>query len=356
MTKEVRQVLGNYPEPYLTYVRERNGRVGQRLADILGVEYNPAGITENHHGDTYWVFSKPVTTGEANELRLQSGQYFGAVVGHSALADKGVLQPLVNANAFHPDYYPHGLAEEIDGSVIDGHLVFSRKDAQHSYYSLRTRGPVRLKYPPSSDHDNQWILNTEDDLTLALSNFSGDQLEQSGLVLQLDLSHLHPVTRNIGQLRIGDHYFSFIGRQQSIVHAGRLKYGGTELTMFRGGLEELQQTHRRKINVHPHLTEAIESAIKLRRAYPGYGVQATRFCVDTVDQFVVDPSLRPGGATPASVLAIAELLGNPGADHVSAASRLHYDPVPGRDYPGEVFLNHPDLTITARVTGINNGF
>lgn len=207
-----------------------------------------------------------------------------------------------------------------------------------------------MKDPAQSDANGQNVVESSDHLLALLKNYSPQDLKQRGLVLEANV--FHPRALSVGQIILDSRVFSYFGEQFSSFHDGKEKYGGTVLTMMRGPLAELAS------NIEsPQVKQAVEQANSIYQAYSLFDPIISRANFDVVQgtaqnghflSGVTDQSLRLGGASPAEVLAISHLSSNIEHNEVTAEVKLQYDPSE-EDRSGVLFLDHPTLTIQAKI-------
>src|SRR3989344_6609008 len=89
------QVDPNIPEPYLSYIRERNSNVARHIAKHLGISFDDT-LTDYRTVQSYIVPSKTIQLNEAHRMGICTVDdfYGGAVRDFVSMVQKRLPQPL----------------------------------------------------------------------------------------------------------------------------------------------------------------------------------------------------------------------------------------------------------------------
>lgn len=337
------------PEPYATYIKDRNQAVTAEIASILGIAKTRVLLegNERKREEAYFVPSKPLKVDQASKLGIrEKGDLFGAVVRDMSHGNKSVLHVTIPNSNLAGQAYSSDFAFRIRDAVLPGYTTFSFDEALQAYKILFSEfGSVRVKDPSESDASGQYVFMTEEDLAIFLRQYGTEKLGTEGLIVEANLCETR--TLSVGQIFLGADYYSYVGSQNSVTHEGRSKYGGTKLKMVRGLLTDLAKTE-----VDSNVTKAISQAERVLNAFSIYEPILSRANFDVVQGFdgegrflsgITDQSFRLGGASPAEVLAIKELNAKASNKFVVSSVNLEYSP------KQKIFLNNPNLRITAKI-------
>jgi hypothetical protein len=308
------------PEPYKTYVRERNDSIAEVLADVVqgaDVQLCPRAVLEE-------------------EVEVdESGIVYGAVVsklaeGYKSLLYEGGLQDLSKVGVSTGDYNE---AEE-----------FALKE-------LEAGNRVRVKDPKESDGNGQYVIENIGELGAVFGEIAADTGGEVVLMPNLEeISH----RVSVGHINLGRYgVFGYLGNEQSLARGGSEVYGGTEMGLFTAGHTENMRLVEESLDI-PHALSELGS--KTIEEYERIAIRLGRVSVDLVQgvtgsgetvQAAIDITPRVGGVTPAEVLALRDVSRSP--DSVCfARSRLLYGP-DEKPTTGSNFLDSEDLIINAEI-------
>jgi hypothetical protein len=266
--------------------------------------------------DVYLVPHDTLLADELAELRLDPVRdLFGGVVPHGFVATKAICHDTIGAGA-RPPGWSAAFAEEVREVVLPGFSVFCREDALCAGRALLSEGGVRVKPPEKSGGYGQTVLSSEAELEAAVEALEDAALASAGLVLEPDLQGV--VTYSVGQVVIDGLRASYWGTQsQTRDNEGRVAYGGSALTVVRGGFEDVLGEA-----LSPEIRQAILQALVFdRAARVHYGADGSRRNYDVLHgadargalrSGVVDQSWRIGGASASELLALTTLRDQPG--------------------------------------------
>lgn len=316
------------------YTMNRNTWVGKHIGRILDMRLCAAGDATNE--TPYYIPPGPLDAEVAQELGIESADdMFGGVLEEREHADKAVFHRLVPGADASPGWYSSQFAQLVTeaGAVLPGYTVFSAKDAVAAMEQLQAAGysVVRTKDPTAQASKGQHAVSNETELVQALGDLSAEKIADHGLVLEPNLEN--PFTFSVGQIQLGGHIYSYVGHQEETMRPwGEVGYGGTTLTMVRGGFDELGRLLCGSDPARAHVVSQAEIALKAFYQY--YGLVASRINFDAVVgsangqtlSGICDQSFRIGGASPAEMLAIQTLLDDPDVEQVTARMRGRWNP------------------------------
>lgn len=331
------------------YVAKRNGLIARQSARLLGGRV--CALSESKGYDRYFIPSKILDYAEAAKLVIKTeADLLGSVVEAGLHTQKTIFHPLVAPRAARAHYYSEQFAQRVHDAVLPGFSVFSRDDAMDAAQRLAHQGyQVRLKDPTKNDSQGQYLIQSDAQLSAALATFTHD-VAKHGAVLEANLNH--PNELIVGQLFHGGDFYSYYGRKFEQTVAGRRIYGGTRLTMIRGGIRALYA------RTNGDLHTAVGQAATVYEAYSCFNPILSRINLDVLQGYspdgqflsgVIDQSLRVAGATPAELLAIEALIVDPSRSEVSAQSTVLHNPVDHVPANGEEYFDYSGRRDVARL-------
>ncbi|HUD43458.1 MAG TPA: DUF3182 family protein [Dokdonella sp.] len=304
----------------------------RRIAMLTGRAYvgeHRAG--RRYEGPVYFVPDRTLLQQEAAELGIGGeGDLFGGVVPFAFVATKTISHPLPDAQARAPQGWVHALGERLADAVLPGYAAFSRTDLERAGERLLTAGAVRIKAAHESGGNGQCVVRTPGELRAQAAALDASTLERHGVVVERDLSRA--TTYSVGTALLGAWRVAYVGSQrQTVDHRGAEVYGGSDLMVVRGGLQDLLA-----LDLHEAQRRAVAQACRydaeVMRAYPGtyasrrnYDVIAGRDGDGRLLSGVLEQSWRIGGASAAELLAIEALARDPGLQCVRASTYETYD-------------------------------
>lgn len=316
--------------------------LARKVADIAGLAYaGPYAAPDARQPAPYLVPAQTLVGRElATELGLRDeGDLFGGVVPYAFVATKAITHGLVEPGAAAPQGWSEAFVQRVVGATLPGFTAFTLGDARIAAMRLLALGPVRLKEPEGIGGLGQRVVDDERGLDEALAAMAPDRVETHGLVLERDLDA--PRTYSVGQVEVAGLRASYCGTQGlTDNNRGQKVYGGSTLTVVRGGFEALLQ--------HPfdgRTLAAVRAAMVYHEAalacYGGAGGMVLSRCNydiafgapagsaghGQVLGGVLEQSWRVGGATGAELAALAALRADPGRTRVVASTHEVY----GRD-------------------------
>lgn len=285
--------------------------VVRRLARLKGCGSADELPQGDWRGPVYLVPSDTlVGTAHAQSLGVHGGDdLFGGVVPHAYVATKAITHPLVGPGATAPPHWSEAFPRQVAGAVLPGFTVFSREDARLAARALFGLGPIRVKQVCETGGRGQVVVQDADGLEECLAPLSDAALGEGGLVLEQNLREVE--TLSVGQVRVAGIVASYFGVQRlTPSNRGEMVYGGSDLTVIRGGFDVL-----RAVAPSAGVRKAVEQALvydsAAKACFPGFfasrinydvaqGVDAAgRWCSGVLEQ-----SWRAGGATGAEIAAL----------------------------------------------------
>ena len=314
--------------------------VAQRLAALLGCEFADADAASGAGSLGYAVPNDTVMSLEAaRQLGIHGEEdLFGGVVPFPFVATKVITHGLLRPDAAAPAGWSPAFSERVQGSVLPGWSVFTVQDAREAAHRLLPGSPVRFKPACGIGGAGQSVLHSEADLDAALATLPVEQLEQHGLVLERNLA-ADVQTYSIGFLRLGSLVASYFGTQRNTANRlGQEVYGGSTLTVVRGGFEALEQLAVGDEGARHAVALARGYHEAARECFPGflasranYDVVRGRDAAGNLCAGVLEQSWRMGGASGAEVAALQALCDDP-ARLTARASTVEahgeFDPLP----------------------------
>lgn len=278
----------------------------------------------------YLVPQATLETTEAAALGIDGpDDLFGGVVPHAFVATKLVSHPALGRHAGTPEGWSHELAAALKGTVLPGHAIFAPGDARRAYRLLRPLGPVRLKLARGIGGGGQWVLHDEAALDHVLSRLPPGELEHHGASVEQHLEAA--VTYSVGSVHCGRFRIAYTGTQCTTRnHQGDEAYGGSTLTVVRGGFDALAAL-RFPLPVLRALEQVRRYDSAMDAAFPGffasrrnYDVISGRGADGMVHSGVLEQSWRLGGASPAEILAMEAFAADPSLQSVRVACHESY--------------------------------
>ncbi|WP_017759713.1 DUF3182 family protein [Pseudacidovorax intermedius] len=300
----------------------------QRLAGLKGYRFagdfdpqRPVGAPQ------YVVPNDTLTTADAQTAGIHGPHdLFGGVVPHSFVATKAITHPLVDADAARPEGWSAAFAAQSADAVLHGYTAFSLAEAQRAGRMMLARGPVRVKAVRGTAGRGQSVAHDTESLDRQLEALGEPAIAADGVVLEENLRH--PDTVSVGQVIVGSLVLSYYGHQRlTYDNQGEAVYGGSQLTLVRGGLDVLM--------AEPFLPDALRLAVAQARSYHAAvercyeGFFASRINYDVAQGMdvhgqwrsgVLEQSWRLGGATSAEIAALERFHADPTLQRLRAAS------------------------------------
>jgi len=306
--------------------------IGERLARLMGVPFE-----QDMAEDARKRFMVPSETvvgfKNARKLGIRGERdLFGGVVEHPFLATKAITHPLIGSDAAAPQGWSHAFGAVTGEAVLKGFTAFSLADARKAGMQLLRRGRIRVKQTSGQGGGGQVLISDGAELEHALAEIDLCEIENTGVVLEEHLSQ--STTYSVGMVRGADITISYCGTQRLTTdNRGEAVYGGSTLDVVRGGWETLLASP---------LSDQERMAVMYGRRYddaagtcfPGFFASRRNYDVAVGIEGsgrttcgVLEQSWRLGGATPAEILAIEALKGDPSIASLRASITEIYGPI-----------------------------
>jgi hypothetical protein len=301
--------------------------IAQRLAKVMGYafsgEYEPAA---SYTPPVYFVPSDAVPAAAARTLGIRAANdLYGGVVPHLFVGTKVITHPLHRHDARAPAGWSHEFADRVRDVVLRGYAAFSREDARAAAAEILTIGAVRIKCATGIGGSGQHIAANLEAVDAALAAIDERELTEHGVVVEENLSDV--ATYSVGQVAVRDVTMSYCGMQRvTRNNRGALVYGGSALSVVRGGFASLQALD---------LPDAARNAIVLAqrydeaatRSFPGFFASRRNYDVaHGIDaggrsrEGVLEQSWRIGGASGAEIVALEAFRNDASRQQVRASS------------------------------------
>jgi hypothetical protein len=269
----------------------------------------------------------------ARQLGIHSEQdLYGGVAPFAFVATKTITHPLPDHDSLAPEGWSFEFGERVRDVVLPGYSAFALRDARSAGARLLDEGGVRMKKAGGVGGLGQTVACDAQQLDAQLGSMQDDEW-RAGLVLERNL--LDVTTLSVGLIEIEDLRASYIGRQRLTPNnQGDQVYGGSTLTIVRGGFDELLQIAA---------TPQIRTAVMQARAYHDAAMQsfsglyASRCNYDIAQGFddaqhwrsgVLEQSWRVGGASCAEVAALQAFRLDAALNTIRASTTEIYGPSP----------------------------
>ncbi|MDB5893209.1 MAG: biotin carboxylase [Rhodoferax sp.] len=285
--------------------------VVRRLARLKGCASSQERPRAEWPGPMYLVPSDTLVGIEhARALGVHGvGDLFGGVVPHAFVATKAITHPLFREAAAAPQGWSPEFPRQVADAVLPGYTVFSREDARLAAQALWALGPVRVKQVCETGGRGQTVAPDADALEESLAPLSDAALAEGGLVLEHNLRQVE--TLSVGQVNVAGIVASYFGVQRlTPSNRGEMVYGGSELTVVRGGFDALRALAP-SANVRMAVEQALVYDSAAKSCFAGFFASRINYDVaqglDAMGRWcsgVLEQSWRAGGATGAEVAAL----------------------------------------------------
>lgn len=322
-----------------------------KIAELLEVPFAGSHGSAVVTGPAYIVAGQPLLAGEALALGiLDEHDLFGGVVPHPFMATKCITHPLVHSQAEAPLGWNPAFADEVADAVLPGFTCYDLADASTAGRRLLALGAVRLKLGGADGGHGQSVARDVATLDTQLAALDPILIAQGGLVLEQNLSDV--TTISVGHVTLGRHVASYCGTQRlTRDRTGAEVYGGSTLHVVRGGFAELLDVGldaRQALAVRQARLYDAAAAVHFRGFFASRRnydiVQGT----DSEGRFksgVLEQSWRPGGASPAEVLALLALRDDPQLKTVTTCCEEYHGPMPAVPDDAWIYYHGDDAAV-----------
>jgi hypothetical protein len=306
--------------------------VAKSISRLLGLQYAGQFDPRKARLGRLYVVPSHTLAGTALPQRLgirRLADFFGGVVPYPFVGTKAITHPLIRPEAAAPEGWAVNHAAALGDAVLPGYTAFGLADALEAGQQLLERGAVRIKEPSGVGGAGQAVVEDRAALSVHLQSLDERSVQREGLVLEANLSDVE--TLSIGQVLVGEWFASYFGTQYQIPNnRGDQVYGGSNLTVVRGGFEELLA-----LDLEPQVRTAAQQSIRYHagaaRHYPAMFASRSNYDVaqgiDGRGQWrsgVLEQSWRIGGASGAEIAALHAFSADPALRVVHASTREVY--------------------------------
>ncbi|WP_151636198.1 DUF3182 family protein [Noviherbaspirillum aerium] len=309
-----------------------HAEVARRIAALKGCDF--AGEFDaqcNYGAPVYFLPSDTLVDGERiRGVGIQCEQdLFGGVVPHAFVATKTITHMLPGPLSPAPEGWSQGFGSRVQEVVLPGYSAFNLHDARDAGSRLLERGAVRLKKASGVGGLGQWVVRTVHELDDLLHSVNAGDIERDGVVLECNLAQV--VTLSVGQVKVGPQVATYYGEQRlTRNNRGEEVYGGSDLTVVRGGFEELLA-----LALEPDVRTAVSQACTYHAAamncFPRIFASRSNYDIaQGVDEEgkwrsgVLEQSWRVGGASGAEIAALEAFHADPLLQVVKASTFERY--------------------------------
>lgn len=168
------------------------------------------------------------------------GDLFDGVVPYAFVATKAITHCLVAPGAAAPPGWSEAFVQRMVVATLPGFTAFTLSDARIAALRLLALGPVRLKDTRGVGGLGQRVVDRERALDEALATLTPEMVESHGLAVERDLDT--PQTYSVGKLALAGLEACYCATQGLTANnRGQQVYGGSTLTVVRGGFDALLQ-------------------------------------------------------------------------------------------------------------------
>jgi len=320
--------------------------VARSISRLLGLDYAGQFNARKLHAGPLYVVPSLTLAGASLPRRLGIrglADFFGGVVPYRFVGTKAITHALVRPDAAAPDGWVSEHAASLGDAVLPGYTAFSVADALQAGELLLERGPIRVKEPEGVGGAGQVVVEDRAALHAHLEHLDEASVRQAGLVLEANLSEVE--TLSIGHVQVGEWFATYFGTQYQIPdNRGEQVYGGSNLTVVRGGFEQLLA-----LNLEPQVRTAAQQAIRYHEAAAKHfpTMFASRCNYDVAQGIdgegkwrsgVLEQSWRIGGASGAEIAALHAFKDDPSLRVVHASTREVYGE--GHTIPQDAWVHY----------------
>ncbi|CAN5401626.1 DUF3182 family protein [soil metagenome] len=309
-----------------------HANLARKLAAIKDMEFGGAfDSSASYDRPIYLVPSDTLTTEEAHTqfgVRVEN-DIFGGVVPHAFAATKTITHCLPEASSLAPVGWSPEFCQSVCGVVLPGYSAFTARDALIGGLRLLKGGVIRLKLAEGIGGSGQWLIKDAGELGARLQLLETEGRLRKGLVLERNLNDA--TTLSVGQVIVDNLVATYYGTQREVVNNhGHRVYGGSKLTVVRGGCSELLALDL-PANVRSGIEQAWAYDTAARVCFRGSFMSRRNYDiaqgVDDAGEWrsgVLEQSWRVGGASGAEVAALEAFKSDPALQLVRASTTELY--------------------------------
>lgn len=300
--------------------------LAREIASIKGCAYAGMLAPGRERGTRYLVPRDTLCGEEAVRLNVTTPDHlFGGAVRDAHVATKIITHPLVRKGAHAPRSWSDAFARRVEAHVLYGYSAFTSDDAMEAVARVLAHGEARIKPADGIGGRGQSVVGDLAQARRVLSTYETAAVHAAGVVVEANLNDVD--TLSVGHVQMDDVCVSYYGTQcQTTDLRGESVYGGSALTLVRGGFDALldlgldapiERAVRQAMRYDTAALEIFEGFIASRR---NYDVVIGRDGRGDERSGVLEQSWRAGGASGAELLAIRALKSDRGLGVVRAAT------------------------------------
>lgn len=307
--------------------------LAREIAAFKGGRYVGLFDPDRHPGAVYLVPRDTLCADEASRLRIVCpADMFGGAVRHPHVATKVITHPLVGSGAYAPSGWSDEFPRRVVDDVLYGYSAFTADDAREAASRVLARGRARLKPANGIGGRGQKIVADETEAVAALREYDPQSLSRYGIVVEEDMDDA--ATFSVGQVLMDDLCVTYFGTQrQTKDHRGESVYGGSELTLVKGGFDTLLALDLDRATAAA-IGQAMRYDVAAQEVFDGfvasrrnYDLVIGRDARGNTGSGVLEQSWRAGGASPAELSALRALRSDPRLTLLRAATIEAYGDV-----------------------------
>lgn len=334
------------------YVSRR--AVTERLAGLLGFAFGGEYRATRNGAQTYFVPEHTLLCDEAALLGIRGeDDLYGGVVPHPFVATKAISHDIVSEHARAPGGWSHELGGMLSGAVLPGYSAFTESDVSIAGRLLLRLGCVRVKparHPARRGQSRgQRIVTNENELDAAAAALDKTDLHEHGVVLEQNVES--PVTYSVGEVHLHGRHIAYHGtRQTTANHQGEEVYGGMDLCIIRGTIEDLLRLDLTR-SIRIAVAQALDYDRAVTQVFPGFFASRRNYLVvqggDEQGRRlsgVLGQSCGFGDASAAEVDALHAFAADPALRMVRASTHEVYSPVLPPPADADVYFDGRDET------------
>lgn len=305
--------------------------LAKRIAALAGQEFGGEYDAAMRYGQPlYFVPSDTLLLSEADRLGIGGEhQLFGGAVPHAFVATKTITHALVDEQAASPPGWSHHFGEQVRTHVLSGITAFDLHDLRRAALQLLAHGSIRMKLPDGIGGIGQSVVRSTAELDDFLHAMDEQALQRIGVVVEANLNEV--TTYSVGQTLLGTTRITYCGTQKlTTSNSGKEVYGGSELTVVRGGFDQLLQLEWDEA-MRTAISQACHYHAAALACYPGMYASRANYDVaqgwDDQGQWhsgVLEQSWRIGGASGAEIAALEAFAARPELQAVCASTTESY--------------------------------
>lgn len=327
-------------------------QIARRLADLKGfVDGGEFDSLARYSAPRYFLPHETLTSEAAARLGIRDeDDLFGGVVPYPFVATKTITHPLAHTGAQAPRGWSTEFPRRVANVVLDGFSAFDKDDAMRVGSRLLEHGPIRVKLATGIAGLGQFVVDSVHSLAAALDRIDPRAMSDAGVVVEQNLTDV--TTYSVGQFRVADTEGTYYGTQQLTTNNhGAAVYGGSEITVVRGGYDILLRL-RLPDDIRLAIVQARTYDEAASQCFPGfyasrrnYDVAQGRDAAGRPRSGVLEQSWRAGGASGAEIGALEAFEKDSSLRVTRAATREVYGDEPALPSNATVYFSGTDPSV-----------